>query len=101
MKSSFTRSLCTSAALIGSLSLVSAPSSATVWTDWTSATPGSPGTAAGILNGVGISYTGEVLGGQTVINGTSPHWSPNSSFIGGTVTTSPIHLNFSTALRWV
>jgi hypothetical protein len=37
---------------------------------------------------VGVSYTGEVLVGS-VLNGTSNIWAPNSSFIGGPVTTSP------------
>ena len=60
---------------------------ATIWTDWTSATGGFPGSASGTLGGVGVSYTGEVIG--SVLNGTSLTWAPNSSFIGGTVTTSP------------
>jgi len=60
---------------------------ATSWTDWTSASNGSSGSAAGTLGGVGVSYSGEVLG--SVINGFSSIWAPNSSFIGGTVTTSP------------
>jgi hypothetical protein len=60
---------------------------ATIWTDWTSATGGFPGSASGTLSGVGVSYTGEVIG--SVLNGTSNIWAPNSSFIGGTVTTSP------------
>src|SRR4051812_13815509 len=60
---------------------------ATVWTDWTAATTGNPGSATGTLNGVGVTYTGEVIG--SVLNGTSNIWAPNSSFIGGTVTTSP------------
>ena len=60
---------------------------ATIWTDWTSATGGFPGSASGVLSGVGVSYTGEVIG--SVLNGTSNIWAPNSSFIGGTVTTSP------------
>jgi PEP-CTERM motif len=62
---------------------------ATIWTDWTSATSGAPGSASGILDGVAVSYNGEVIG-NTVIDGTTPDWSnPASSFIGGTVTTSP------------
>jgi hypothetical protein len=86
---SLTKSALIGAVVIGSCFTGAVTVSATVWTDWTSDTPGSPGSAAGTLNGVGVSYSGEVLGGQTVINGTSPHWSPNSSFIGGTVKTSP------------
>ena len=64
-----------------------ATSAATTWTDWTSATVGNPGSAAGTLNGVQVTYSGEV--GGSVLNGTSNIWAPNSSFIGGTVTTSP------------
>ena len=60
---------------------------ATTWTDWTSATVGNPGSAAGTLNGVQVTYSGEV--GGSVLNGTSNIWAPNTSFIGGTVTTSP------------
>jgi PEP-CTERM motif len=60
-----------------------------VWTDWTTATAGEPGSAAGTLGAVSVSYSGEVLG-NTVINRSSLDWSePASSFIGGTVTTSP------------
>lgn len=66
-------------------------SAATVWTDWTSATNGGPGSAAGTVNGVAVSYSGEVVG--SVLNGTSTIWSPNSSFIGGTVTASPSTVN--------
>jgi hypothetical protein len=64
---------------------------ATTWTDWTSATVGAPGSAAGTVSGVGVSYSGEVIG--SVINGTSGIWAPNSSFIGGTVTASPSVVN--------
>jgi len=75
------------AVLIGALIVVAAPASATIWTDWTSATVGAPGSAAGTLNGVAVAYAGEVDGAVT--NGTAANWAPNSSFIGGTVTTSP------------
>lgn len=60
----------------------------TSWTDWTRATNGAPGSAIGTLNGVGVTYTGEVLS-NTVINGTATNWAPASSFVGGTVTASP------------
>ena len=59
----------------------------TVWTDWTSTTAGAPGSAAGTLNGVGVTYSGEL--DSAVTNGASTIWLPNSSFIGGTSTTSP------------
>lgn len=60
---------------------------ATTWTDWTTAAVGSPGSAAGTLNGIGVSYSGQVI--NSVLNGTSNVWSPDSSFIGGSSTTSP------------
>ncbi len=59
---------------------------ATVWTDWTALTAGAPG-ATGTLNGAAVTYAGEAI--NSVINGAATNWSPNSSFIGGTVTTSP------------
>jgi hypothetical protein len=59
----------------------------TTWTNWTAATNGTPGSATGTVGGVGVSYAGEL--NANVINGSSTIWSPNSSFIGGTVTASP------------
>jgi len=86
------RKLCLRTALLGCLItimslLANASSAATSWTNWTSATVGNPGSAAGTLNGVQVTYSGEV--GGSVLNGTSNIWAPNTSFIGGTVTTSP------------
>lgn len=79
-------------ALAAAAALMAAPTSAqTVWTDWTSATASSAavaGSAAGTLNGVVVSYSGEVLG-NTVTNGSASNWSPSTSFVGGTVTVSP------------
>lgn len=60
---------------------------ATSWTDWTGATAGAPGSASGVVAGVGVTYSGEL--DAFVVNGTSPIWLPNSSFIGGTSTASP------------
>lgn len=60
---------------------------ATIWTDWTGAQAGNPGTAAGTLNGVGVTYSGDV--NAFVLNGTSPIWQPTSSYVGGSITTSP------------
>lgn len=62
-------------------------SAATIWTDWTAATAGAPGSATGSAGGVTVTYSGEL--DAFIINGTSPIWAPNSSFIGGTVTASP------------
>lgn len=69
-----------------SVSIAGTASAGTVWTDWTGYTAGAPG-VVGTLGGVGVTYTGQVI--NTTINGTATNWSPNSSFIGGTVTTSP------------
>jgi hypothetical protein len=57
---------------------------ATLWTDWTSFTIGS---ATGSVDGLGVSYSGEL--DNASILGFSPIWSPDSSFTGGTVTASP------------
>lgn len=74
--------------LVGALALSAIPSfAATIWTDWSSATVGAPGSATGTVNGVGVSYSGELDTATT--NGTITIWAPNSSFIGGTVTASP------------
>ena len=70
-----------------SISVVGTASAGTVWTDWTGLTAGAPG-AVGTLNSVAVTYSGQVYS-TTVINGAATYWSPNSSFIGGTVTASP------------
>jgi hypothetical protein len=88
-KAGFGKTALTVAALLATSILASGQASAaTIWTDWTSSTVGDPGSASGTLGAVTVSYSGIVLG-QTVTNGTSTAWSPDSSFIGGTVTTSP------------
>jgi hypothetical protein len=74
--------------LVATSALLASPALAvTVWMDWTSESAGAPGSAVGTLNGVGVSYSGEL--DSAVTNGSSPIWAPNSSFIGGTSTTSP------------
>lgn len=60
---------------------------ATVWTNWTAATAGAPGTAVGTASGVGVTYSGEVTGYFT--NGSSSLWKPDTTFVGGTSTSSP------------
>jgi hypothetical protein len=62
-------------------------SASTIWTNWTEAQTGAPGFASGTVAGVTVRYNGEL--GGFVLNGASPIWSPNASFIGGTVDTSP------------
>src|SRR5215831_13160900 len=70
------------------LLLAASAHAATVWTDWTSATIGTLGSATGSAGGVGVSYAGGL--DSAVINGlSSPIWTPDSSFTGGTVTASP------------
>jgi hypothetical protein len=73
---------------LAAMLLFAAPSEAqTTWTNWTAATNGTPGSAIGTVGGVGVTYSGELI--ANVTNGSSTIWSPNSSFIGGTVTASP------------
>ena len=74
--------------LMGFMFVLSTPAFAiTTWTDWTSAQGGAPGTASGTVNGIAVTYSGEL--DSAVINGTSPIWAPSTTYIGGTVTTSP------------
>lgn len=60
---------------------------ATMWTDWTGGQTGNPGFANGTLNGVGVTYNGNLIGGNTI--GSSSVWAPNSTYVGGSITTSP------------
>jgi len=72
--------------------VTAAPAAAsTIWVDWISGFAGAPGQVNGTMAGVGVTYVGEVDNGNIV--GTSGIWSPNSSFIGGTVDTSPSSVN--------
>ncbi len=61
----------------------------TTWVEWTRATVGEPGSAVGTLNGTAVSYSGEVLGNSIVNGGFAAGWAPASTFVGGTVGTSP------------
>ena len=80
--------------------LISVPATAaTIWTDWQTVQLGNPGSAVGTLNGVQVSYSGQVIASGTAINGTSAIWGPNSSFIGGTSTVSPSSVGDSIGLN--
>lgn len=88
-----TNAVLTCAMIIGAWTSVIVPASAdTIWTDWASATASSPSTAPGLadgtLDGVSVSFNGQVLA-STIITNSSGIWAPDSSFTGGTVTTSP------------
>ena len=89
--------------IVSLLFLLSTPALATSWTDWTAFTVGNPGSASGTLEGVSVTYAGQVIAGTccggTTINGTSTIWNPTSSFTGGTVTTSPSVVGDAIALN--
>jgi len=74
-------------ALLVALTFAAPTSAATIWTNWTTATAGNPGSAAGTLDGVTVTYSGELIGANLTNN--SGIWLPSTSFVGGTVTTSP------------
>jgi hypothetical protein len=79
----------TGALIVGAwLSVTASASAGTVWIDWNSAFPSS-NTAAGTLNGVSVSFSGQVLANSQILGGFAGGWAPESSFSGGTVTTSP------------
>ncbi len=64
------------------------PAGAAVWTSWLNGfQTGAPGFVFGTLNGVTVLYEGEI--DSAIVDGSSTIWSPDSSFIGGTSTTSP------------
>jgi hypothetical protein len=57
------------------------------WTQWTSATAGATnGTAIGTTGSIGVQYQGEVI--SLYLN--YPSWTPNSSYVGGTVGNAPV-----------
>lgn len=70
-----------------SLALASPAAAATIWTDWTQAAAGHPGSATGTLDGITVTYSGDLHGAVT--NGTSNIWLPSTTFVGGTIDTSP------------
>lgn len=81
-----------------SIVVAAAASAATMWTDWTSSTAGAPGSAVGTLTGVTVNYAGEL--DSAVTNGTATNWAPNTSFIGGTVTTFTQYCRRHHLLEW-
>jgi hypothetical protein len=78
------------AAAIAALSTLATAEAATVWTDWTSATTGvnGGGAASGTLNGVTVTYSGE-LDGALLTGNAGSTWAPPTSFIGGASTAAP------------
>ena len=60
----------------------------TTWTDWIDAIFDVNGTANGTLNGVEVSYSGQVLSNSD-LDGSSNVWNLESSFVGGAVSQSP------------
>ena len=60
----------------------------TNWTDWTEVIFGIDGSASGLLDGVAVSYTGQALS-NSVVDGSSNAWNPETSFTGGQVLQSP------------
>jgi PEP-CTERM motif len=83
--------------IAGSILFASPALAATVWTDWSTAQPGNPGSAAGTLNSVSVTYSGEFFSATT--NGSTNIWGPNSSFVGGTSSTSPSTVGDAIFLR--
>ena len=74
---------------LGVHALSASPASATLWTDWTSATSGAPGSAVGTLDGITVTYSGELISPPTTTDGSFAGWRPEGSFVGGAVTSSP------------
>ena len=60
---------------------------ATIWADWTSATLGLNGGGMAIGSGGAVTYRGELDG--VTISGSATLWAPISTYVGGTVTSSP------------
>lgn len=66
--------------------LASANATTIAWTDWSSETVGAPGSAIGTADGVGVSYSGEVVTPQFF---NYPSWGPTSSYVGNDVGNAP------------
>jgi hypothetical protein len=81
------RSFLIAAAAVGALFAATSAQADTIdWTNWASGTPGTPGSASGATTGgVGVTYTGDIL--QLVAD--YPSWTPNASYVGGTVGNAP------------
>lgn len=86
------------------MSITNSAQSASAWTDWTSSTVDPAaldafGTATGTLGAITVTYSGELDGGYRINGdgfapGTSTSvWAPESTYIGGAVTSSPVSIN--------
>jgi hypothetical protein len=87
MKAAFAQMKLPVAVLLCGLWAAPSVSAQTSWVDWTSATGGAPGSAVGTVDGVGVTYSGEL--DAAVTNGSGNIWSPTSTWIGGSSTSSP------------
>jgi PEP-CTERM motif len=66
------------------------------WTDWTSATNGSGGSATGTVDGVDVTFSGNVSLPTQVAPGGIPYWASNpATYIGGVVENGPSPSNDS------
>lgn len=78
----------TSTVILGALALTaSVPAHAypIAWTQWTSGNAGNPGSAVGNLDGVIVTYSGQII--SVVPN--YPSWNPSTSYVGGNVGNAP------------
>jgi hypothetical protein len=81
-----TRSILIVAGAAALFAATSAQADTIDWTNWTTSTVGTPGSASGsTTGGVNVSYAGDIL--QLVAD--YPSWTPNASYVGGTVGNAP------------
>lgn len=59
------------------------------YVDWTSATVGNAGSASGTLDGITVSYSGDVAAATQLGPGGINYWTPSAPYISGTVTNAP------------
>lgn len=97
---SFTLSKALAVASLITMAFAPGASAAVIaWTDWTSATCTNcaVGTATGTSDGLGVSYTGEILYLQT----NYPSWTPTPTFQGGTIDNAPAPTDGMIGIRGV